>query len=88
MDSEIILSKRLRLAAQYGHECIVFDLLESGASSNIVDNNANSALHYSLFDSNIFDVSLVVRIVKAVLQHGANLSLRNKKAELVFHLAS
>ncbi|ERF71769.1 hypothetical protein EPUS_01684 [Endocarpon pusillum Z07020] len=87
MDSNKILSRGLRHAAQNGQERIVTDLLESGASANIVDDNRDSALHHSLFEDKTFDVDVVIRIVQALLLHGADPSLRNKEGELVFHLA-
>ncbi|KAF7510127.1 hypothetical protein GJ744_007026 [Endocarpon pusillum] len=86
-DSNRILSRCLRLAAQSGHERLVIDLLENGASANVVDHNGDSALHYSLFEHDTSDVDVVIRIVQALLLHGADLSLRNKEDELVFHLA-
>ena len=87
INSEKILSKGLRLTARNGHEHIVNDLLENGASPNLVDNNVNSALHCSLFDHYMFNVEILIRIIKALVLHGADLSLRNMKDELVFHFA-
>ena len=87
MDSDKTLNKGLRLAVQNGHERIVNDLLESGASPNMVDGNGNSALHYNLLHCNTFDIKVVVRVVRALVLHGADLSMRNKECELLFHLA-
>jgi ankyrin repeat protein len=87
-EAESTLSMGLRIAAYNGHESIVEGLLKSCVNPNKVDEDGDSALHCSLSEYNDIDAFVTIRIMKTLVAHGADLTLRNKNGELPLHLAA
>jgi ankyrin repeat protein len=87
-EKESILTSGLGLALQNNHENVVHFLLESEVNPNIVDENGDSPARIAMKEYTIIDFDITIRNIKALVKHGANLMIRNKRGELALHLAA
>jgi ankyrin repeat protein len=86
VDSTLVCG--LGLALQNNHENVSQLLLESGVNPNSVDENGDSAAHTAVTRSyTLTDVNTMIRNLQKLVKYGADLTIRNKRGELVFHLA-
>ena len=66
-------------AALYGHKWDIAEfLINEGIDVNLKDSGGNTALHY-LCDDNSTDYNEVFKLIKMLLDKGANINMQNKK---------
>jgi ankyrin repeat protein len=82
------LTLGLGLALQNNHENVVKLLLESDVNPNIVGKNGDSPAHMAMKEYTITDFDITIRNIKMLVKHGADLMIRNKRGELILHLAA
>jgi ankyrin repeat protein len=87
-DTQSTLTSGLVLALENNHKDVAHLLLSNGVNPNIADNYENSPLHRIIRDYSISDVNIVIQNIKSLVDHGADLMIKNRNGELPLHLAA
>lgn len=87
LEVERVLTRGLSFAASNNHERVMQMLLDNKVNPNHLDHAGNTALH-TVLDTTVTNIDIRLRSIRSILEHGADVSKRNKKGELPLHLAA